>query len=271
MIHWIVSLISTAAVIGIILLIARQFEKRRPIEPDQSTFEVIIDWKLAGLRLVLGKLLSPVKNACIVMLVNAAGGGWIHLRSDGWWFVFSFIVLILAIDFWTYVVHRAQHKIPVLWAMHSLHHSAEAMTMVTGARHFWFEDIVITAAFPVLAMIFAVPPEVITPIAAFYFLLGDGLAHLNLRVSLGRFGLCIQNPQYHRIHHSAEPQHQDKNFCKMLPLFDVIFGTAWKPGEDEFPKTGLGSGERATGILDGLIWPIRHRLPRRLLPSIQDA
>jgi sterol desaturase/sphingolipid hydroxylase (fatty acid hydroxylase superfamily) len=94
-----------------------------------------------------------------------------------------------------------------------------------------------------------------------FFLLGDGLVHLNMRVSLGRFGLCLNNPQYHRIHHSVEPQHRDKNFCKMFPLFDVIFGTAWKPGKDEFPKTGLTPRETATGFLDGIIWPVRHRLP----------
>jgi sterol desaturase/sphingolipid hydroxylase (fatty acid hydroxylase superfamily) len=251
--------IASTGILVIILVIARQFEKRLPIEPEQSTSEIIVDWKLAGLKFVLGKLLSPVKNGCAIMLVNAAGGGWFHLRSDGWWFLFSFIVLILAIDLFGYLAHRAQHKFPVLWAMHSLHHSAEALTVVTGARHFWLEETLLSAAFPVVAIVFKVPLEMATPIALFYFLVGEGLAHLNMRLSFGRFALCIQNPQYHRIHHSVEPQHRDKNFCKLLPLFDVIFGTAWKPEKDEFPKTGL-VGEKATGFLDGLIWPVRHRL-----------
>jgi sterol desaturase/sphingolipid hydroxylase (fatty acid hydroxylase superfamily) len=254
---WLVSFISSTAIVVLILLIARQFEKRSPIEPEQCTTEIIIDWKLAGLRLFLGRLLSPVTNICILILVNAAGGGWIHLRSDGWWFLFSFIALILAIDFWSYLVHRASHKFPLLWAMHSLHHSAQALTMITGARHFWLEGPLASAAFPVVAIVFKVPLEIVTPITLFYFLVGDGFAHLNLRVSLGRFALCIQNPQYHRIHHSLEPQHFNKNFCKMLPVFDVIFGTAWKPRRDEFPKTGL-VGEKATGFLDGIIWPVRH-------------
>jgi sterol desaturase/sphingolipid hydroxylase (fatty acid hydroxylase superfamily) len=257
---WIVSLITAATILGIALLIARQFEKRSPIEPEQSTAEIIVDWKLAGLRLILGRLLSPVTNVCTLILVNAAGGGWIHLRSDGWWFPLSSIVLILAIDFWSYLVHRAEHKFPVLWAMHSLHHSAEALSMVTGARHFWLEGPLVQAVFPVLGVVFKIPPEMATTIGLFYFIVGEGMAHLNLRVSLGRFALCIQNPQYHRIHHSVEPQHQDKNFCKLLPLFDVIFGTAWKPGKDEFPMTGLDSREKPAGILDGIIWPVRHRL-----------
>jgi sterol desaturase/sphingolipid hydroxylase (fatty acid hydroxylase superfamily) len=196
------------------------------------------------------------------MIVNAAGGGWIHLRFDGWWFPLSFIVLVIAIDFWSYLVHRAQHEFPVLWAMHSLHHSAEALSVVTGARHYWLEAAISTAFLPILGIIFKIPPEAATTVALFYLLLGDGLAHLNMRVSLGRFALCIQNPQYHRIHHSVEPQHRDKNFCKLLPLFDVIFGTAWKPEKDEFPATGLGSREKPAGILDGIIWPVRHRLLR---------
>jgi sterol desaturase/sphingolipid hydroxylase (fatty acid hydroxylase superfamily) len=203
------------------------------------------------------------------MLVNAAGGGWIHLRSDGWWFLLSVMLVILVTDFWGYLEHRAMHKFPVLWAMHSLHHSAESLSIITGVRHFWLEDAINTALLPVLGIIFKIPPEVATTIAAVY-LLPEGLAHMNVRLSLGRFALCIQNPQYHRIHHSLEPQHRDKNFCKMLPLFDVIFGTAWKPGKDEFPMTGL-AGEKATGFLDGFIWPVRHSVQslrlNRLIPG----
>jgi sterol desaturase/sphingolipid hydroxylase (fatty acid hydroxylase superfamily) len=76
---------------------------------------------------------------------------------------------------------------------------------------------------------------------------------MNVRLSLGRFALVLNNPQFHRIHHSVEPQHWNKNFCKMLPVFDVIFGTAWKPEKDEFPMTGLVPREKATDFLDGII------------------
>jgi sterol desaturase/sphingolipid hydroxylase (fatty acid hydroxylase superfamily) len=234
-------------------------QRKFPVEPEQSIAAVIADWKLVGLRMVIRTLIGPLTAASGIMIVNATGGGWIHLRSDGWWFLFSVGVVILASDFWGYLVHRAQHKIPMLWAMHSLHHSAEALTMVTGARHFWLEDAINTAIFPVLGIIFIIPHEVLLTVVAIY-LVPDGLfSHMNVRMSLGRFGLVINNPQYHRIHHSLEPQHFDKNFCRLLPLFDVIFGTAWKPGKDEFPMTGL-AGEKATGFLDGIIWPVRHRL-----------
>jgi sterol desaturase/sphingolipid hydroxylase (fatty acid hydroxylase superfamily) len=260
--HWTILLILNAAFPVVLLLIVRQFEKRNPIEAVQVSSEVIADWKLAGLKWVANQFLSPLSTACAFAVITAVGGGFIPLRTDGWWYLFSFVVLIIAIDFWSYVMHYASHRIPVLWAMHSLHHSAEALSMVTGARHFWLEQPLLLAVFPILGIIFKVPAEMVIPIGFVYFLFGDGLVHLNMRVSFGHLTLILNNPQYHRIHHSIEPQHQDKNFCKMFPIFDVIFGTAWKPGNDEFPRTGLIPRERATGFIDGLIWPLRNIVPR---------
>jgi sterol desaturase/sphingolipid hydroxylase (fatty acid hydroxylase superfamily) len=253
--------ISNAAFAVILLLIARQFEKRNPIEAEQDRSEVIADWKLAGLKWAANQLLAPLSTACAFALITVSGGGLIPLRTDGWWFLVSFAILIVATDFWGYAMHYASHKIPILWAMHSLHHSAEALSMATGARHFWLEQPLILAIFPILGILFKVPQEMVMPIGFIYFLFGDGLVHLNMRVSLGRFALVLNNPQYHRIHHSIEPQHSDKNFCKMFPVFDVIFGTAWRPGKDEFPKTGLPH-EKAAGFVDGLIWPVRNIVPR---------
>lgn len=257
---WATQFLGNTFLLAVVLLIVRQFEKRNPIEANQDASEVIVDWKLAGVKWAASQLFTPVINVCAVALSTAVGGGFIPLPSEGWGLIFSFVVLIVAVDFWVYIMHRAMHQIPVLWSMHSLHHSAEALSMVTGARHFWFEQITI-GVFPIVGIIFKVPPELIMPIGFVSFLLGDGLVHLNMRVSFGRFALVLNNPQYHRIHHSVEPQHQNKNFCKMLPIFDVLFGSAWTPQRDEFPKTGLIPRETATGFIDGLIWPIRHKIP----------
>jgi sterol desaturase/sphingolipid hydroxylase (fatty acid hydroxylase superfamily) len=244
-----------AAIVWALWFLQRKF----PLELEQPNAAIITDWKLVGIRLAAKPVIGPLTVGAGIMIINATGGGWIHLRSDGWWFLFSIVVVVLAFDLWGYILHRAQHKIPALWAMHSLHHSAEALSIITGARHFWLEDFIYASLFPIMGIIFKVPPEVLT-IAALIYLVPDGLlTHLNVRWSFGRFALVINNPQYHRIHHSLEPQHFDKNFCRLFPLFDVIFGTVWKPGKDEFPKTGL-AGEKATGFVDGFLWPVRHRL-----------
>ncbi|NND68377.1 MAG: hypothetical protein HKN19_12390, partial [Halioglobus sp.] len=38
-------------------------------------------------------------------------------------------------------------------------------------------------------------------------------------------------------------EHQDKNFSIWLPMFDVAFGSYYHPKIDEYPPTGLQSGE----------------------------
>ena len=36
----------------------------------------------------------------------------------------------------------ASHRIPALWAMHSLHHSDPEMTALTTNRHFWGDQLI---------------------------------------------------------------------------------------------------------------------------------
>lgn len=248
-----------ALLIAMFVAALMQAEKAFPVEPTQSRAEIFLDYKMVALNIVPNLLLAPILSGCGAMLVNAAGGGLIELRADSWSsFAISLVVFILAIDLFAYAVHRAQHKIPILWAMHSLHHSAEALTLVTGARHYWLEQMVLTAFFPVTAIVFKTSPEVVTTASFLYFLF-EGCVHLNIRLPLGWFALCVNNPQYHRIHHSVRPEHRDLNFCKLLPIVDVVFGTAWWPATDEFPATGLTPREKPRGWLDGIIWPLRRR------------
>jgi len=249
-------------------------EQLFPIESGHPRAEAVLDYKLVSLNVFPNLLLSPATGACAALLVDAAGGGLIPLRADGWWFLPSLALFILANDLFAYWVHRAQHHIPALWAMHSLHHSAEAVTLVTGARHFWLEQMTLTAFFPVVAMLFKTPPAVVTAASFFYFAF-DNCAHLNVRVPLGKFAIVLNNPQFHRIHHSIVAEHNNKNFCKMLPVIDYLFGTLWVPGKEEFPPTGLVSREKPQGFLDGALWPLcRRRLPavtRTQFDPAQDA
>ena len=254
----IVGFSGAALIIAAVIAALLRAEKTFPIEADHPRRETVLDYKLVSLNVFPNLALSPATGACAALLVNAAGGGFVALPASGWGFFLSLAVFILANDVFAYWVHRAQHRIPALWAMHSLHHSAEAVSLVTGARHFWLEQMTLAAFFPVVAILFRTPPAVITTASFLYFTF-DNCAHLNVRIPLGRFATIFNNPQYHRIHHSLKPEHNDKNFCKMLPVVDFIFGTLWVPGKGEFPPTGLFSREKPQGWLDGALWPLRRR------------
>ncbi len=45
-------------------------------------------------------------------------------------------------------------------------------------------------------------------------------------------------PQSHRVHHSLEPQHGDRNFGVIFTIWDRMFGTLYA-NYDEYPDTGV--------------------------------
>ena len=161
-------------------------------------------------------------------------------------------------DILEYFWHRAQHRIPILWAMHSLHHSEEAFNVSTGWRHFWLEGALrVAVVFPVVGIIFETPFAILNT-AAILYTLNHAWAHLNVRHSLGRWTLLVMNPQYHRLHHSVEPEHWNRNFADLFPVIDVIFGTACMPQSDEYPATGLVPNDLPANITDAILWPLRR-------------
>jgi sterol desaturase/sphingolipid hydroxylase (fatty acid hydroxylase superfamily) len=246
-----------AAVFVIAVMIGRLLERAWPIEADQPVEEIAIDYRLAVLNLLVAGGLS-------LLPISLAAGETRLVRFDatGWHFVPALVLYLLMLDLMLYWFHRAQHAVPFLWAMHSLHHSCEALTVATGARHFWLEGTVKRLfLLPLTAWICAVPAAVGTS-AALLYLIVDSCAHLNVRAGLGRCALLVNNPQFHRLHHSAQPEHANKNFADLLPVWDVLFGTVWRLSPDEWPATGLTSLDRPRGVIDGLIWPVRSRTRR---------
>ncbi len=172
--------------------------------------------------------------------------------------IWAIPVYALAMDGGEYAFHRTQHRIPWLWAMHSLHHSDPAVNVSTAPRHFWGEMLLKSiTVYALLGVIFKANPVVIGAYAGLglynYFL------HMNLRVGFGRWQAWLNSPQFHRLHHSALPEHLDCNFNQFFPVFDVLFGTYRQPQRDEFPPTGLVNGAVPLTLPHMLLWPWRQQ------------
>jgi sterol desaturase/sphingolipid hydroxylase (fatty acid hydroxylase superfamily) len=248
----------TLLVIDLIVMmvcIARILERRWPIAIAPRS-EVIDDCKVVSVNLALTALLAPLAAVCSAIILSTLGQGWIHLPTHGYWYLVSLIILVVISDLYHYTFHRLQHAIPFLWAMHSFHHSANALTFVTGARHLWMERVLASAVLPIMPLLFQIPPDMQLILSLIYFI-PDSCAHLNVRFPMGRMITFVNSPQWHRIHHSAMPEHRDKNFASLLPLWDILFGTAWIPKPDEYPVTGFDPPV-SVSVIDSVIWPFRR-------------
>ncbi len=214
----------------------------------------------ACLLLAVGQFAAtPALGGLTTAAVNGAGGGLIALPTRGWGWWVALAVYVLAMDLGEYLFHRAQHAIPALWAMHSLHHSDRAFDALTTARHFWLEPAIKTLTiWLAVGMLFRTPPSV----AFVYVLLSfwHYVVHSNTRLHFGRWTWAVNGPAYHRLHHSAAAEHFDVNFASLFPLFDVLSGAYRPPRPGERIVTGLDTGEAPAGVLDVLAWPVRARL-----------
>ncbi|WP_375785652.1 sterol desaturase family protein [Bradyrhizobium sp. Pha-3] len=244
-----------AAVFLGIVYTSRILEKRWPIA-DVPYTEFRDDWLAVIVSVGFEHMLAPIAAISAGAIASYAGLGWIKLPTEGYRWYVSLAIVVVALDLYKYTFHRLQHAIPFLWAMHSFHHSANGITFITGARHFWLERVLSDAFLPIMAILFRIPPDMAVAVG-FIFFIPDACAHLNVRIPLGRFVTWVNNPQWHRIHHSIHPEHRDKNFAAFFPLLDILFGTACVPKPDEYPATGLVPAERVD-IINSVIWPIRH-------------
>jgi len=163
------------------------------------------------------------------------------------------VVLIMAVtDFTQYWVHRAFHRIPLLWRFHRIHHSVRVMDWVAGSR-LHIIDIVATRAISLTPMVLLgfsnEAVNVYLPILA----LQSVFVHGSIGWNLGAIRKITTTPQFHHWHHTAQREHLDRNFSISLPLFDLLFRTYYCP-EGEWPRSyGLDELAEESPVEEGYL------------------
>lgn len=168
-------------------------------------------------------------------------------------FWLGFPVFLVVMDLAEYLFHRAQHRVPLLWAMHSLHHSDPEMSALTTERHFWADQLFKSVTVWAAALLVIAPTAEMVGLFA-VISLWNFVSHSRLRLDLGRWSWLLNTPAYHRRHHSRLPEHFDSNFAALFPLFDVIAGSYHRP--DGFPPTGLSRAPQ--NWREMATWPAHH-------------
>lgn len=163
------------------------------------------------------------------------------------------IVNALLIDFLGYATHYAQHRFPLLWEFHKVHHSAEVMHPLTNYREHPVDNFLYATILAlglgtltvVFYSIFGRIPESKTiigvGIATFVFnMLAYNLRHSHIWLRWpGVLSVLFGSPAHHHVHHSKHPDHINKNFAFMFPFWDKIFGTYCMPNSNVDVDFGL--------------------------------
>ena len=225
--------------IALLALFVVPLEKWRPFEATQDTAAVRTDLaytlinRLGLLPLLLFTITLPVENVI---------DGWLHAEGIrritletlvpplAGQPLAAFLCYLVLFDFLGYWIHRGQHQLRWWWQLHAVHHSQRAMSVWTESRNHYLDDLL-------GALILVLTARLIgTPAAQFIWLvfasrLIESFSHANLRAGFGPlFSRVLVDPHFHRVHHAIGEGHEGRargvNFAVLLPVWDMLFGTA---------------------------------------------
>jgi sterol desaturase/sphingolipid hydroxylase (fatty acid hydroxylase superfamily) len=194
-----------------------------------------------------------------VWLAGKIGRPPLHVAGAGWTYLPSVLGVLALVDVVDYSFHRLEHRIPLLWAMHSLHHSDTTMNATTAYRHHWLDRALQVIIFLPLGLLIKADFSVMLGVIAAGWVIAV-FDHSSLRIGFEHAPWLIVTPQFHRLHHSSDPRHYDRNFATFLPLWDILFRTYTRP--EGYPATGVSEGEPAT-LKESLLWGTRSNADAR--------
>ena len=151
-----------------------------------------------------------------------------------------FFAGLLLLDGWMYVWHWLNHRVPLLWRFHRVHHSDPNMDVTTATR-FHLGEHMISASLrlmliPILGLsIWQIVVYEMAVIAMTHF------HHAN--ITLGRadrwLRCLVVTPDMHKVHHSRWQPETDSNYAVVLSIWDRLARTFRLSPDPHSIKFGL--------------------------------
>jgi sterol desaturase/sphingolipid hydroxylase (fatty acid hydroxylase superfamily) len=213
-------------VVGILILlfpIENLFPLRQPRAPLWA--RLFINASISGLAFAVAAVVVRPSALRALNWASERPFGLIHLlRLPGWArFLIGFVLLDLSFYYW----HVLNHKVPLLWRFHNVHHTDPDLDVSTGFR-FHFGEVLLSTLFRVVQVsltgisfaTFAVYEAVFQGNTLFHH------SNLRLPIRLERWlNKMLVTPRMHGIHHSQVQRENNSNFGVVFPWWDSLHKT----------------------------------------------
>lgn len=164
-------------------------------------------------------------------------------------------IAFLVLDFANYLWHILNHKVPVLWRFHMVHHTDPDLDVTTATRFHYGELIgsvffrgafvFLSGAGPMLVLIYEIAFEAATQ---FHH------SNLKLPVKVERaINTIFVTPRMHGIHHSIVKNETDSNYAVIFSFWDRMGKTMQLQVEQDAVITGVASYRNAQELTAGFL------------------
>lgn len=244
-------------------------ERAFPRRPEPAA-----PWRRRSANLTLTVLaiatlpLVPMSFVAAAFWAQAEHIGLLNMAGDfmpGW--LAAPLTLFLR-GFVSFATHWLNHKVPLLWRLHRVHHLDMALDVTSTVRFHPLEMPVTALLGLPLIVAFGLSPWALV----LYELLDVAVtlfSHANLRVPsiIDRYlRYLIVTPNLHAVHHSARQPETDSNFSAVFPVWDLIFGTFRTRTREPIEHMALGLSSHRGPEVYRIGWLLLSPLRRFALP-----
>jgi sterol desaturase/sphingolipid hydroxylase (fatty acid hydroxylase superfamily) len=213
-----------AIVPTIVLILAGWLEMVRGWRPVSASTarRWTANLSLFGLSFGLGYVMAPLVAAVVAMADVHLG---LAERIDG--SALRIAAAILSLDLLDYGLHRASHRIALLWRVHQPHHSDLELDVTTALRHHPFEAAITSVVIGGGGALLGFAPREIAIYGAIALSV-QLVAHANIALPRRLTNLVapvLVTPDFHRLHHSRLRPEADANYGQVFSFWDWLFGT----------------------------------------------
>lgn len=189
-------------------------------------------WKHAGINFFFTFTTILVNFTLAFILVQSSD--WVVAANFGllqWMDAPTWAMLVVGLPLLdligAYLAHWTEHRIPVLWRFHLVHHTDQHVDTTTANRHHPGES-VIRFVFTTLAVLIVGAPIWLVFLYQSMSVVLSQFNHANIVVPswLNKaLGVVFVTPDMHRVHHHYRMPYTDTNFGNIFSFWDKVFGT----------------------------------------------
>ncbi len=185
-------------------------------------------------------------------------------------FVFGLAAYLLQ-DYILFLMHYLSHRMPILWEFHKIHHTLRVLTPVHDFHLHPIELIVrdmfyavVFGGFLGLVNTLVLKDGLVIRSADIFWLsvlinVFWNFRHTHIPVHYPPWiSSILISPAVHQVHHSANPEHHEKNYGLTFSIWDKLAGTYYCPTKQEIIKYGLGDdadADRYTSAINAYFRP----------------
>ena len=187
-------------------------------------------------RMVINFMLSlPAFTLLRLLLIPAMV--WLAGKNEHWHAGLSYLytapvwvkgaLAFLLLDYTNYLWHILNHKLPLLWRFHLVHH-VDLDLDVTTALRFHFGEIIGSVLFRGTAVLLAGASPLVVLVYEIVFEAATQFHHSNFRLPAGLervLNKIVVTPRMHGIHHSVYRNETDSNYSVIFSWWDKLHHT----------------------------------------------